>query len=216
MISGWFMKTAAVSGSFAHELGFTLIGGVVGAALFSVVLLPFKKPLAAFGVTLLLAVPTISAVHQGYNGAAPGMTTEPLPPGARSEIATWLSATIRGTPLVVESCDLPVGDTVASRAGLPQFSAADGDEELTAAVRSACSLEDPEAAFKAMFAHGVSLLIVRGGEGSESEARQSAFQRFVARPDLFAPLFSQTGIGVFAPAFSEYFPRAYSRASEVR
>jgi hypothetical protein len=208
LLSGWLVKVVGATGSFAYEVCFVMLGGAVGGILYTVMSSVIRRPLSALLVTLICIVPAIRGAHVLYNGysgidlaQAQGGTAAP-----RDPLVEWLSSSIKGAPLVVEACDEGQGKGVALRAGLPTLKEEPGDQ-------AACALKDPDGVFRAMMAHGVSLLIVPGpgAAGAPSAARSELLSKVVARTDLFATLYAKNGATVLAPAFSDYFPRAYHK-----
>jgi hypothetical protein len=208
LLAGWLVKLVGATGSFAYEVCFVMLGGAVGGLLYTAFSSVIRRPLSALLVTLICLVPAIRGAHVLYNGysgidiaQAEGDMTERKDP-----LVEWLSSSIKGAPLVVEACDEAIGESAALRAGLPTFKEQPGDE-------AACALKDPDAVFKAMMAHGVSLLIVPGaqGKGEPSAAHRELLSKVTTRPDLFAVLYSKGGAMVLAPAFSDYFPRVYNK-----
>lgn len=208
LLSGWLVKLVGATGSFAYELCFVMLGGAVGGILYSVVLVCMRRPVQSVVITLLLIAPVIRGVHvvyHGYSGIDVALAERDLDPNQK-RLADWLSESIEGAPLVAEACDEEGGQRIASRVGLPT---AKGE-----AAQTMCSLVDPDGAFKAMMSNDVALLIVPGREGDASASRQELLAKFVARPDLFASIYSDGGSIVLAPAFSKYFPRAYKKVAE--
>ena len=208
LLAGWLVKLVGATGSFAYEMCFVMLGGAVGGVLYTAFSSVIRRPFSALLVTLICLVPAIRGAHVLYNGysgidlaQAEGNLNERQDP-----LVEWLSASIKGAPLVVEACDEANGESAALRAGLPTFKEQPGDE-------AACALRDPDAVFKVMMAHGVALLIIPGPrEGGEpSAARRELLSKVTTRPDLFAVLYAKGGAMVLAPAFSDYFPRAYSK-----
>lgn len=205
LLAGWLVKLVGATGSFAYEVCFVMLGGAVGGLLYTAFSSVIRRPLSALLVTLICVVPAIRGAHvlyNGYSGIDVVQAQGDLNP-SQGALVEWLAGSVAGAPLVVEACDLPGGKSVALRAGLPTFK---GDEAI-------CNLKDPQAAFQAMMAQGVSLLIVPGkdGEVDASGERRELLLKFTGRPDLFAALYAKGGSMVLAPAFSEYFPRAYNK-----
>jgi hypothetical protein len=208
LLSGWLVKLVGATGSFAYELCFVMLGGAIGGVLYTVVLLCMRRPIQSAVMTLLLIAPVIRGVHvvyHGYSGIDVALAEKSLDSN-QQRLVDWLSESVTGAPLVVEACDEVAGQRVASRVGLPT---AQGE-----AAQTICSLADPEGAFKAMMVNDVALLIVPGRDGDVALARQELLAKFMARPDLFASIYSDGGSAVFAPAFSKYYPRAYNKAAE--
>lgn len=208
LLSGWLVKLVGVAGSFAYELCFVMLGGAIGGVLYTIVLFCMRRPFQSVLITLLLIAPVIRGVHvlyNGYSGMDVALAERELTPDEQ-RLVEWLSEGISGAPLVVEACDESSPQRIASRAGLPTLK---GE-----AVRSICSLTDPEGAFKAMMSNDVALLIVPGGEGKIPAGRQELLAKFTGRPDLFASVYSDGGSVVLAPASSQYFPRAYDKVAD--
>lgn len=208
LLAGWLVKLVGATGSFAYEVCFVMLGGAVGGLLYTAFSSVIRRPFSALLVTLICIVPAIRGAHVLYNGysgidlaQAEGDLTERKDP-----LVEWLSASIKGAPLVVEACDEANGESAALRAGLPTFKEQPGAE-------AACALKDPDTVFKVMMAHRVSLLVVPAekGGGDSSTARRDLLSRVTTRPDLFAVLYSKGGEMVLAPAFSDYFPRVYNK-----
>jgi hypothetical protein len=166
-----------------------------------------RRPLTALLITLICVVPAIRSTHVLYNGYSGGdlVHAQGDLDETQSRLVEWLSGSLKGAPLVVEACDEPTVKSIALRAGLPTYKGEVGGEGM-------CNLKDPQATFQAMMAQGVSLLIVPGkdGEIEPSGERRELLSKLTSRPDLFAVLYSKKGSTVLAPAFSDYFPRAYN------
>lgn len=208
LLSGWLVKLVGATGAFAYELCFVMLGGAVGGVLYSVVLACMRRPVQSVVISLLLIAPVIRGVHvlyHGYSGIDVALAEKALDSN-QQRLVEWLSEGVSGAPVVVEACDEPTGHQIAARVGLPLLK---GD-----VAQAVCSLADPESAFQAMMSSKAALLIVPGGEGAPSPARQERVAKFMARPDLFASVYSDGGSVVFAPAFSSYFPRAYTKVTE--
>ncbi len=210
LLSGWLVKIVGATGSFAYEVCFVMVGGAVGGLLYTVFSSFIRRPLNAVLVTLIAITPAVRGVHvlyNGYSGVGLAQAQGDLSTGQK-ELVEWLATTIKGAPVVVEACDESSGQGIARRAGLPTMREAPGSE-------SACSLNDPEKAFKEMMARGAALLIVPGRDGDATPTRIELLSKFTARPDLFSVIYSEDGAAVFAPAYSDYFPRAYAKTSAL-
>lgn len=215
LLAGWLVKLTGATGSFAYEVCFVMLGGAVGGLLYTVVASVVRRSLYAVVITFIVLVPAIRGVHILYNGYAEVEVAQAQDDLDQSQqkLVEWLSDNITGAPVVVEACDEANSPKVAIRVGLPTFkgaSSTDGKDDT-----SACSLQDPGAAFKTMMSHGVSLLLVPGSDGEASAIRQALLSRFSSSPDLFAKIYSGGGSTVFAPAFSAYFPRAYNQVAVI-
>lgn len=208
LLSGWLVKLVGATGSFAYELCFVMLGGAVGGIVYTVVLVFMRRPIQSVVITLLLLAPIIRGVHvlyHGYSGIDVALAERELDAN-QQRLAEWLSERVVGAPIVAEACDEGSAPRVASKVGLPTVRGED--------AQSVCSLADPETAFKAMMSNKVALLIVPGRDEGSSASRQERVAKFIARPELFASIYSDGGSVVFAPAFSSYFPRAYNKTSE--
>lgn len=207
LLAGWLVKLVGATGSFAYEVCFVMLGGAVGGVLYTVLSAVLRRPLSAALVTLICIVPAIRGAHvlyNGYSGIGTAQAQEEADP-KRTRLVEWLATSITGAPLVVEACDEASVKGVALRAGLPTLTEQGGREV-------ACALKDPDGVFQAMMAHGASLLIVPGEKGGNT-SRGDTLSKFTARPDLFAVLYAKDGAMVFAPAFSDYYPRAYAKSA---
>ena len=210
LISGWLIKMIGATGSFAYEVCFVMMGGAVGGLLYTVFSSFIRRPGTAVLVTLISIIPAIRGVHilyNGYSGVSLAQAQGELSTGQK-ELVEWLGTTIKGAPDVLEACDESSRQGIARRAGLPTMKETRGTE-------SACSLNDPEKAYKYMMAQGAALLIVPGRDGDATPARIELLSKFTARPDLFSVIYSEDGSAVFAPAYSDYFPRAYTKPAEL-
>ena len=211
LLAGWFVKVTGATGPFAYELCFVLVGAGVGGLLYTLLAPLLKRPVYAIVVVIIALVPAIRGVHVFHNG----YTEEEKPVVAlapsQERLVTWLSKEVPGAPVVVEACDATGDSMIALRAGLPRFKADPAEVSRSEAVRAACALQDPEAAFTAMMAHGVELLIVDGGAPDASSRRSDSTEKFLSRPDLFASIYNDEGTLVLAAAFSDLFPRAYTK-----
>jgi hypothetical protein len=212
LLAGWLVKLVGATGSFAYEVCFVMLGGAVGGVLYTAFSVLIRRPLSALLVTLICVVPAIRGAHVLYNGYS-GVDVAQAQGDLKTiqdPLVEWLASSIQGAPLAVEACDLPAGKSVALRAGLPTHKEGPGSEVI-------CNLKDPQAAFQAMMAQGVSLLIIPGKEGEvePSGERRELLSKLTARPDLFAVLYSKDSSMVLTPAFSDYFPRAYNKPATI-
>lgn len=211
LLAGWLVKVTGATGSFAYELCFVLLGAGVGGLLYSLFVPALKRPVFAVVLVLISLVPAVRAVHVLHNGYSESASTQaPLAPH-QERLVTWLAKAVPGAPVAVEACDVSGTSTIALRAGLPRFEADPAEVSRSEAVKAACALQDPEAAFAAMMSHGVELLIVDGGASDVPTSREESTTKFLARPDLFASIYKDDGTLVLATAFSDLFPRAYSK-----
>jgi hypothetical protein len=216
-IAAWLVKFLGISGAFAYELSFVLLGGVLGGFLYSIIVAVVRKPLFALFFVLVALVPAIRGLHQLYHGytGVPAAQAEMNMGSPRERLVSWLMVSLKGAPTVIEACDGDQHSQAAMLAGLPTMKLVEGaaDGSLAAkqnqALQTACSLQDPQAMFDAMMRLGVEVLLI-SGEGAVPATRQGAIDALAARPDLFAKLYEQSGSAVFVPAFSQYFPRAYN------
>ena len=208
LLAGWLVQLVGASGSFAYELCFVMIGGAVGGIIYSIVSAFFRRPNQALLITLLSIIPVIRGVHvvfNGYSGLEVAQAQASLSPN-QERLAKWLSENVQGAPLVVEACDQPGALTIATKVGLPTLKGEGG--------QVICSLADPESAFKAMTSNSVALLIVSGQGEGQPPARTELLAKFAAHPEFFAPVYSDGGSLVLAPASSRYYPRAYNKKIE--
>lgn len=210
LLAGWLVKVTGAMGSFAYELTFVLLGAGVGGLLYSCVAPLLKRPVYVVAAVMLSLLPALRLAHVLHNGYGAEVSAPIALEPAQERLVTWLTKQVPGAPVVVEACDENSSPMIALRAGLPRFRADAAEVSRSEAVQAACALQDPESAFKAMMAHGVELLIVDGGASEISANRHFAFDRFLARPDLFASLYEDGGSRVLVAAFSDLYPRAYS------
>jgi len=220
LLAGWLARVVGVWGSLAYEVCFLILGGAVGGAIYSLAAVLLRRPWYALVITLAATVPAIRGAHVLFNGYSSVETAHAevgLDPNER-RLVEWLAESIPGAPMVVEACDGGATPRVALRAGLPRFreESSEGNsphaQGRAEAVRSACSLADPQGAYRAMMSYGVGLIVISGNTTPE---RQAALARFAERGDLYAPIYSEGDSIVLAAAFSEYFPRAYNRVASV-
>lgn len=219
-ITGWMVKLVGALGPFGYEICFVLLGGVVGGVLYSLLVTVLRKPLFSLFFVCVALIPCIRGLHVWHNGYSAIQEAEAAVSGSspRGELVTWFFKNVRGAPLVIESCDGPTAGSVALSAGLPALKAVEGAVEGSEAakrndsIRAACSLQDPQGVFSSMMRLGVGLLVV-DGNGAAQPGRQEAVARLTERTDLFAKVYDQAGWIVFAPSFSDYFPRAYQKTA---
>ena len=208
LLAGWLVKIVGATGTFAYELCFVMLGGAIGGLMYTAVSSVVRRPIYAIVITLIALVPAVRGGHvvfNGYSGIEPVQAQGDLDQN-QQRLAAWLSENIQGAPLVVEACDDASGQKIALKVGLPTFK---GD-----LAQSVCSLQDPDVAYKSMMGQGIALLIVPGRDGEISSVRQELVSKFSNRPELFNAIYSDGGSVVFAPAFSDYFPRAYNQVAE--
>jgi hypothetical protein len=208
LLAGWLVKIVGATGTFAYELCFVMLGGAIGGLVYTVVSTVVRRPIYAIVITLIALTPAVRGAHVLFNGY-PGIESAQAQGDldlSQQRLAAWLSENITGAPLVVEACDDGSAQKIALSVGLPTLK---GEQ-----AQSVCSLQDPEAAYKSMMAQGIVLLIVPGRDGEIPNGRQELVGKFSSRPELFNPIYSDGGSIVFAPAFSEYFPRAYNQVAE--
>lgn len=220
-MSGWLVKLLGVSGPFAYELCFVLIGGLLGGLLYTVITGIIRKPVFALIFVFVALIPSVRGVHKfhhGYEGV-PAAEAEMNFKSSREQLVSWLMVTVKGAPLVIEACDVAQPSKAALLAGLPSLKpipdAVEGSEAFkqNQSLQAACSLQGPQSVFDAMMRLGIEVLIA-SGEGSIPPSRQAAIEALSARPDLFAKIYDQSGSVVLVPAFSSYFPRSYQKTGK--
>lgn len=220
-MSGWLVKLFGVSGPFAYELCFVLIGGLLGGLLYTAIIGIIRKPVFALFFVFVALIPSVRGVHKfhhGYDGV-PAAEAEMNFNSSREQLVSWLMATVKGAPLVIEACDVEQPSKAALLAGLPSLKpiagAVEGSEAFkqNQSLKVACTLQDPQAVFDAMMRLGIEVLIA-SGEGELPLTRQAASDALAARPDLFAKIYDHSGSVVLVPAFSAYFPRSYQKVAK--
>ena len=220
-LTGWIVKLVGAIGSFGYEICFVLLGGVVGGMLYSVLVTVIRKPLFSLFFVCVGLIPCIRGLHAWHNGYSAVSVAEAAvnTSSPKGELVTWLFKNVRGAPTVIESCIGTPAGSVALATGLPSVKPVDGAVEgsevakRNESIRAACSLQDPQGVFSAMMRLGGGLLIV-DGDSAAQPGRQEAVARLTERTDLFAKVYDQSGWVVFAPSFSDYFPRSYQKAGK--
>ena len=198
-VLGWFLKGVGVSGTFGLELCLLLIGGILGAALYSIVTTVCSKRALASSVSLVLLVPVVLMVLVVRESRQSGPVVQhELFNAEQARLMQWLSKRVVGAPIVIDAC-LPITSSgVPLAAGLPAFQRISGT--VAPAVGSEeplCSFRDPQSIFDAMMKYGANLFIVASAD--------VASVGLDARPELFAKIYDRPGVQVFAPAFSDLF-----------
>jgi hypothetical protein len=208
LLAGWLVKIVGASGPFAYELCFVMLGGAIGGLVYTVVSSVVRRPIYAVVITLIALTPAVRGAHvlfNGYSGLDSAQAQGALDSNQQRLVA-WLSENIKGAPLVAEACDEVGLPKIAPRVGLPAvtgFGAA-----------TVCTLQEPQVNYQSMMGQGIALLIVTGRDGEASSRRQELVGKFTNHPELFNRIYVDGSSVVFAPAFSEYFPRAYNQVAE--
>ena len=208
LLAGWLVKIVGASGAFSYELCFVMLGAAIGGLVYTVVSSVVRRPIYAIVITLIALTPAVRGAHvlfNGYSGIDSVQAQSTLDQNQQRLVA-WLSENVTGAPLVVEACDDAGAQKIALRVGLPTVK---GES-----AQDMCSLQDPDATYKFMMAQGVALLIVPGRDGEVPSGRQELVGKLSGRPELFNRIYTDGSSVVFAPAFSNYFPRAYNQVAE--
>jgi hypothetical protein len=210
----WLLKILHVEPTLALQTAFLAAGGVLGAALYSLLVFVMRRPTVALvgvAVAIVPAAYLLHALRDSKNQALVQYENLAQLRSAASEqgFASWARQTIKGTPCIVAACDSDALRGISALAGLPicvegslvqpvQSDSASQQPEL-------CKLDDPEAAFRRMMQLGFEFFFTPGsGQASGSQR----VERFESRPDLFAKIFDDGKVAVFVPAFSGYYPRS--------
>jgi uncharacterized membrane protein len=132
------------------------------------------------------------------------------------EVSDWLNGFVPGAPGLVEALDQSGAaiSPVARRTGLPtiiagaEYAVAHGvpEEDLRRridTVRTIYESPSPDEAFSLLRGYGVELVLVSSVERSVYSLGD--FEKFKARPDLFALVYSAEGLDLYAAAFSPLF-----------
>lgn len=204
---GWFLKGIGVEGQNAVPISMLVIGAVFGAAVFSVVSTIISKRGLAASVSTVCIVPVVLAVLVMRESRDPSATVQlDLLKPEQKQLVTWLSQSIEGAPVVVDSCSVTNSSGVSLAAGLPAFQRISGEPADGSAVGSAvCGSPDPQSLFDSMMKYGAALYIVGTPPDTSGVVGSELENGLDNRPDLFAKVYDQAGLKVYAPAFSDLY-----------
>ena len=206
-VLGWFLKGIGVSGVLGIQVAMLLLGGVFGAAVYSVAASLIARTGLAMSVSLVTAIPVIVAVlvAREYRESVPGLVADQLSPDQK-KLVQWLSQSIKGTPVVIDSCVQHYSSGLARVAGLAAYQQLAGvDSSQSPVEASLCALQDIQGIFDFMMKYGASLYVLTGTSDAGTGEVTAVAGAFEARPDLFAKLYDTAGLKVFAPAFSDLY-----------
>jgi hypothetical protein len=156
----------------------------------------------------LTALPCLGVlVLRESRDALPALQADQLKP-EQKKLVQWLSRSIPGAPVTVDSCATSFSSGVSLAAGLPAFQRISTEQAAGSGDTAAlCSSQDPQALFDTMMKYGAALYIMgTPPEGSAGEAEQ-AEGGIDGRPDLFAKVYDRDGLKVFAASFSNLYRR---------
>jgi len=184
-----------------------LVGAVCGAAVCSAVSSLISRRGLAMSVSAVFVTPVVVGVLvlRESRDALPAIQPEFLKP-EQKKLVQWLSLSIPGAPVAVDSCATSMSSGVSLAAGLPAFQRVSAQQDSGSGPTGAlCGNQDPQEIFDTMMKYGAALYIVgTPAEGTAAEGEQAA-GGMDARPDLFAKVYDRDGLKVFAPSFSSLY-----------
>jgi hypothetical protein len=200
-VIGWVLKVAGVPLALAHEVAQVLVGGLLGASIYSIMVLVLKKPVRAILGGLLVIIPLAYLLHAVREVKLENGVGAPLAQLSESKVrfVGWATKNVRGAPTVLEACEDGSVRGSAALAGLPIFS------EDGAAPGALCANVDAKAVFEGMMKYEIPMLVAPGAQGSSNANSIARLSNFELRPDLFRRIYDDGSTVVYAPAFSEYF-----------
>jgi hypothetical protein len=200
-VVSWVLKIAAVPLPLAHEVAQVVIGGLLGAAIYSIMVLLLKKPVRAILGGGLVIIPLAYLLHAAREVKLDSNVSAPLAQLSESKVrfVEWATRNVHGAPVVVEACEDGSVRGSAVLAGLPVF------PEETTAPGALCANSDAQVVFDGMMKNEIPLLIVPGSQGGSQPVSVSRRANFGLRTDLFKTIYDDGSTAVYAPAFSEYF-----------
>lgn len=196
----WILKSAAVPFAMLYDVATLLVGFVLACVLYTISAMLIKSRAATALGAILASVPIaylLLGVSTGVGGA-PSERAQLAP--ERIAFTRWASTTIKGAPVVVESCDDATVQGIALQAGLPVAS----DVVLENGQRL-CSVVDAELAFKAMMARGLHFFVTPALGKSSSPGSAERLTNFSAKKELFSKLYQDEHLVVFVPAFAKQY-----------
>lgn len=199
---GWFIKGVGVDGPIAVQICMVLIGGVVGAAVYSVSASLFRKPTVASMVAGVTAIPFVIGVLvlRESREAVPGVMAEQLQPSQR-RLVRWLTDSVPGAPVAVDACLVGASSGLPRAAGIPAYQRV----QQAGQSENLCGISDADGLFDSMMKYGASMYVITAAAASDPAAVKATATALEARPDLFAKVYDRDGMMVFAPAFSELY-----------
>jgi len=201
-VLGWFVKGIGIDGPLAVQLCMLLVGGVVGAAVYSLAANLFKRRNIASMVTSVTAIPIVLGVLvlRESREALPGAMVDQLAPD-QTKLLRWLSTSVSGAPVVVDACVQGASSGLPRLAGLPAYQKVQAQGQADAV----CGISDADRLFSSMIEHGASLYVIAAATASDPAAATAAISSLEGRPELFAKVYDGAGMMVFAPAFSSLY-----------
>ena len=206
-VLGWFLKGVGVDGAFAVQLCMLALGGVVGAAVYSLAANLIEKRPAASMVSAVLIIPFVigTLVLRESREALPGTPVEELSPDQK-RLVTWLSKSVRGAPVAVDACLDTLSSGLPRAAGLPAYQRiSQQDASANGKPEALCGIQDASMLFDSMMKHGASVYVLSASAASTPARASAAASALESRPDLFAKIYDRDGMMVFAPAFSSLY-----------
>jgi hypothetical protein len=213
---GWILKLVGIQPALALQTAYLVAGGILGAALYSVVVLCVRRPKAALLGVVIAIVPAAYLLHaarDSKNQALVQYDNLALLKSASAEqgLASWVRSAVKGTPCVVTACDTDTLKGLSAVVGLPAcVEPVSGATEGAGAASNQgelCKTEDAQVAFRRMMELGFEFFVTPSSGLSAGAAAPKRTGQFEARPDLFAKVFDDGRVAVFVPAFSSYYPR---------
>jgi len=207
---GWFLKGVGVEGEYAVPISMLAIGAIFGSAVFSLMSALIGKKGLASAVSAVCIIPVVLGVLVIRESRSPTTSVElaQLKP-EQKQLVTWLSRSVEGAPVVVDSCSTTNSSGVSLAAGLPAFQRISGEPSQDADVGGAvCGSSDPQVLFDSMMKYGAALYIVGASLDDEGVVASELENGMDNRPDLFAKVYDKAGLKVYAPAFSELYRTA--------
>jgi hypothetical protein len=213
---GWILKLVGIQPALALQAAYLVAGGILGAALYSLVVACVRRPKAALLGVAIAVVPAaylLHALRDSKNQAMVQYDNLNLLKSAAAEqgFASWVRSAIKGTPCVVTACDNDSLRGLSALVGLPACVEPIGGTQVAAGAVSSqgelCKTEDAQVAFQRMMELGFEFFVTSSSGLSAGQAAPSRTGQFEDRPDLFAKVFDDGKVAVFVPSFSAYYPR---------
>lgn len=201
-VLGWFIKGVGVDGPLAVQLCMLLLGGAVGAAVYSIAANLFQKRSVASMVAGVTVIPFVIGVLvlRESREAVPGLMAEQLGPDQK-RLVRWLTDSIPGAPVAVDACLRGASSGLPRLAGLPAYQRTQPGGQGT----ELCGISDADGLFDSMMRHGASMYVLSSSAGSDPAVAAATASALEGRPDLFAKVYDRDGMMVFAPAFSDLY-----------
>jgi hypothetical protein len=203
LVLGWILKVAAVPLPLVHAVAQVVIGGLLGASLYSMMVLILRRSFRALLASCLVVIPLAYLLHAAREVPVDGANSAPLAQLSDSSVhfVAWATKSITAAPFILEACESDSVRGTAALAGLPISLQTPDSAEGTAL----CASADPDVVFQGMMKQEIPLMIAPGIRGGSHPVSSARLANFDLRPDLFKRIYDNGSIVVYAPAFSDYF-----------